>query len=512
MPILVLLTLFALNSYQSIVGYSEDQHFQILEFANFKRGLIDASELAWEYRYQERQALQPWIVFHILGVLDLLGFSSPVGQIRVIRLVTALFMAFSLYRFILSTLPYFRPSNQVIYIWASCLFWIIPCYYVHFASETFAQALMLLGCSFLFANSKSKYHLYWSGLLFGLAFFARFQSALTVAVIVLLYLSTHWGGWRPVFQLIAGGVLGLLVGVYADYWFYDEWVFTPYRYLEFQLLKGVVDAFGTSPFSYYFSWFFWMSTPFIGLLIYLGLLGNFLVIRRNPLFLPVFVTTMFLSFVGHKEPRFLLQILAFFPFVVGYGLQAIQDRLGNTLPKKFVRVALAFVVLLNAALLVLGTLKNNGWMNVEGTGMAPFMTENYAEEEFELFYIDHYDHPYKIQSFDPEPADGGTHFGDRYLYRKFYLPKGFSDRWVESLGDGSLLEEKGAPLRVVCIRKNAALADPALDQLLKKGYTLRRASIPLWLDRILPTEGVWGKKFSERIVYVLEGEFGRTSR
>lgn len=46
----------------SVGAYHADEHYQILEFAGLKLGLTSAENLPWEFHYQMRQTLQPFMV------------------------------------------------------------------------------------------------------------------------------------------------------------------------------------------------------------------------------------------------------------------------------------------------------------------------------------------------------------------------------------------------------------------------------------------------------------------
>src|SRR5690606_18920462 len=144
-----------------------DQHFQIIEFANFKLGKIGDEDLAWEYEYRERQALQPLIAYGFIKTFHTLGITEPIKLTEILRILTGLLMVFGLSLFIKATLPLFRPEYRKVYIAASLLIWFIPCYYVHFGSETFSQLLLLLGCAVIFSNKRTAGSLFLIGLLLG---------------------------------------------------------------------------------------------------------------------------------------------------------------------------------------------------------------------------------------------------------------------------------------------------------------------------------------------------------
>jgi phosphatidylinositol glycan class B len=72
-------------------GYHHfDEHFQILEFAGLKLGLTEAKYLPWEYTYQMRPALQPFLTYIISSILSFININSPFSQVFVLRLISAI--------------------------------------------------------------------------------------------------------------------------------------------------------------------------------------------------------------------------------------------------------------------------------------------------------------------------------------------------------------------------------------------------------------------------------------
>ena len=59
-------------------GYlNPDEHFQILEFAQFKLGRQSVEALAWEFAAQMRPALQPWVADGAIRLANAVGVASP---------------------------------------------------------------------------------------------------------------------------------------------------------------------------------------------------------------------------------------------------------------------------------------------------------------------------------------------------------------------------------------------------------------------------------------------------
>ena len=86
------------TAYQNQGYWHPDEHFQILEFANFKAGLTPESMLPWEFAAKIRPWTLPAATLVVLQTLRGLHIYSPVTQTFVLRLLTVLgALASSLY-------------------------------------------------------------------------------------------------------------------------------------------------------------------------------------------------------------------------------------------------------------------------------------------------------------------------------------------------------------------------------------------------------------------------------
>ena len=85
---------FLLTAFFSEGFYHGDEHFQIIEFAQFKLGKTAQVNLPWEFEAQIRPTLQPVLAMGIFYVCDLISIIDPHTQAFVLRLITSIF-AFS---------------------------------------------------------------------------------------------------------------------------------------------------------------------------------------------------------------------------------------------------------------------------------------------------------------------------------------------------------------------------------------------------------------------------------
>ena len=311
------------------VGYHHfDEHFQILEFANYNLGNISAEELPWEFHYQMRPAIQPTMVVMLERFLGMFGATNPFWTTFILRLLSAGLTFFSI-RTLYKVLKD-RLTDDVLKTWlfvGSFTLWFLIYNGVRFSSENWSGNLFILGFSFcLLENKQSFKHYLLAGSLLGLSFLFRYQSA---------FLTLGLGLWlvfirREKLISIAGLAAGFLtifgVGILVDRWFYGEWTLTTYNYFFQNILEDKVSGFGLEPWWWYFTNTIESAIPPFSLLIVLGYLSLLIFKPKSPL---VWVLTPFLllhSAIGHKELRFLFPIIPLVPAMVIFGIEAAQDK------------------------------------------------------------------------------------------------------------------------------------------------------------------------------------------
>lgn len=310
-----------LASYCS-VGYAHpDEHFQILEFAQYKLGRTTSDILPWEFHSKIRSALQPGLVYVLVKLWE-----NPFGNIN------PFYFTFFL-RFLSSTLSFlsiillFRAFKMdlksfKVYYLLSCSLWFMPYVMVRFSSETWSGIFLGFGIYFLFQENRKKLSLFFAGILFGLAILFRIQIAFSIfGILMWLIFYRHF----LLASLCSFGLLfTLLFGFAIDHWFYGEYVSTFYQYYFYNIVKGVANSFGTYgiwyyPLLYLIHLFPLISIPFI------FLIGRFIYFQRNHIITWAFIPFLFIHFlIPHKEIRFLYPMFIFIPLIIFYNWDYIS--------------------------------------------------------------------------------------------------------------------------------------------------------------------------------------------
>lgn len=324
--LLLAVALVVVGAWFSIGFHHNDEHFQILEFASLKLGNTSAAELPWEYHAAIRSWLQPAIAIVVVKGLGLLGDRDPFHAAFLLRLLSGLLYCAALARL-------FRLSRRWIHsaeagrtaLLLAAVLWFVPYIAVRFSGEGLSGSLFFLGFASLLLHveegPRPAWELWLAGAAMGLAFAARFQTGLLIAP------ALAWLVWvgRPRPSTVAVILTGLLGAIGAslalDRWGYGEWVFTPWRYLQIQLLHGVAARqFGTAPWWWYVPKIIVAAGPPIGLPLVLGVVTGW--VRRPTAGLTWVSLTFFLShcLLGHKELRFLFPLSLCAPFLIGMAL------------------------------------------------------------------------------------------------------------------------------------------------------------------------------------------------
>jgi phosphatidylinositol glycan class B len=316
----------------STIYLHPDEHYQIVEFASYKLGITQLSQLPWEYQAHIRSAFQPFLCLCFFKVFNALGIHDHFDHLLILKILTALFSLFSIGIFCLSNLYLITEKYRKYYIVASFLFWYPYMYAVHFSSEAWSGNFLLIAIAtllLLYQNSNSNkkdISFFGIGLLLGLAFLCRYQTAIITTSLVAWLIWIRREKFLPIASLLVGGVVIMILGALIDHWFYGAWVCTPWGYVDSAFIHKHSD-FGGSPFYMYLLWLFITLSPPIGFIVIVSLLLLFI---KQPTSIYTFLLLPFILihfFIAHKEFRFFFPIINFLPIVLFLVVQIyIADR------------------------------------------------------------------------------------------------------------------------------------------------------------------------------------------
>jgi phosphatidylinositol glycan class B len=313
------LVFHVIASWYSVGHHSVDEYFQILEFLNYRRGGTPDYDLAVEFHEKMRPWMQPFLYAQLIRLMEALGIQSPFAWTAAMRFLTGLLGWAASVGLAIRAREWFRdsPQAQKFCVYALALMWFLPALHVRPSSEGLTGSAFLVGLVLLTSAQLGVAQALAGGALLGLSFEARFQTGFMIAGLL------AWMGWkawaaraprqhvRPLIATVAGLALVIALGRWIDRWGYGEWVLSPLRYVDYNLLRGEVNRYGQSPPWDVFRMAFTESWPFLGLTLAIANVVAWIRHPRHPLtwsYVPFFLVHIA---IAHKELRF------FFPIAVG---------------------------------------------------------------------------------------------------------------------------------------------------------------------------------------------------
>ncbi len=353
---LLYLPVFLITAWFSVGYHHPDEHFQVLEFCNYKLGLSPLSDLPWEYLTYCRPTIQPFIAYFFARAAMMAGMYNPFVIVFLLRVCAALLTWAVSCRLVVALSPLLKtPIAHKLLPHCMLGLWFVPYIGVRFSAETVSSVCFFGSICLLLPNITTRWSsrqiviTFISGFLLGIAVFVRLQLAFAVIGMGLWLLV--YGRWQlPKWVAVAVGAIAAVgVGVLIDHWFYGKWVFTPYNYFDVNIVQHKAASFGVEPWWYYITTFLQvagMPVSFVLLALFaMGLKGN----RANMF---SFIVVCFVAghmAVGHKEMRFLFPVSFAFIYLVVSGIDYAAQ---NIRPHKGYRIGFRLLVVVNTGMLL----------------------------------------------------------------------------------------------------------------------------------------------------------------
>ncbi|MBX3164624.1 MAG: hypothetical protein KF900_09085 [Bacteroidetes bacterium] len=354
---LAALLLNSITAWFSVGSHHPDEHFQILEFANYKLGNAPAADMPWEFATKMRPAIQPFITYCFIKCLSFLNVSNPFTSVFLLRLVMGVLTWFVSCKLILLFISGFKTEKgKTMFILLSFFLWFMPYISVRYSSESTAALSFMAAVYFLLKPHTSNFQKNTSylfvGVLLALSFFFRFQMAFAFMGLAIWLLVVQKINFKTAAIILLSFLFTCFVCVCVDKWFYSEWVFTPYNYYTENITKHAAANYGVEPWWYYFDLFFNMAAPPLSLVL-LYFLGAGLYKNKTHVF--SFVLLAFVighSLVAHKEMRFMYPVTFVFIYLVSAGIDFYVPKI---IHRKFFKLSFVLLVVLNSVLLLYRT-------------------------------------------------------------------------------------------------------------------------------------------------------------
>ncbi|HXB13944.1 MAG TPA: hypothetical protein VNZ45_18285 [Bacteroidia bacterium] len=307
------------------LGYNHpDEHFQVLEFCNYKLGLSPASDLPWEFQNKMRPALLPYCVFAVAKIFQALGAYNPFTIVFILRLLTGIASWFITCRLCILLFKNFKTKKaQKLLVLMSMFLWFMPYLDVRFSSENISGLLLLFGVYMLLLNKekdKDSITAYLiAGFLFGIAFFIRIQTAFALAGFAAWLIFIGKTQWKYLFIMAFSALIAIGLNILLDSKFYGAPVLTPYNYYYQNIAMHRAEEYGVFPWWYYFVEFTIRAIPPLSLVLLVMFIAGIYKNARNVMVWTIVPLVVLHSLIGHKELRFLFPVTFIFIYVTALG-------------------------------------------------------------------------------------------------------------------------------------------------------------------------------------------------
>jgi GPI mannosyltransferase 3 len=324
------------TAYFSTAWFHFDEHFQILEFMNYKLGLSKGADLTWEFPTMQRPWLQPSIFMLLTKFCWFFGIKNPDSLAIIYRIFSAIFAQFSIFLLALCSYPWFTNSNlRRINLIAMNILWFIPFIHVRTSSENFSGALFIIGFVLItiFYNQSRRYENIFrapfhfalaSGFFLGLAFVSRYTTGIMVAGLGFWAIFLGRLKWSATLFVAIGIILAIGSNALLDRWGYGVWTLSWVNYFDINIIQDKASNFGRDP------WYFFITKagktlPPVTIIMILGIFFTWVKNWRHPLTWATASLYIIHSIIPAKDIRYFFVFSSALPLLFFMGLQKLKD-------------------------------------------------------------------------------------------------------------------------------------------------------------------------------------------
>ena len=465
------LALYIVAAWFSTGYYHRDDHYSIIEFAAYKMGTVSHDQLTWYFGARIRPALQPFIAFIIIKLLQVFSIVDPYIQAFVLRLLTALMALFSIRYFTRSCSYLVNPRYHKAYLFLSYFLWLLPLVNVRFMSETWSGIMLLNALAVLLNTNLRTNRNFIAGGLLGLSFVFRYQNAFLALGIFLWLFIIKREKILDLLKLLAGGVAVLLLGILLDFWLYGEFTLSAWNYFYVNLVEDVASGFGTEAWwNYFYSIFRFGFFP-IGIPVILAFLILTVMKPRNVFIWTILPFFVIHSIIAHKELRFLFPVINLIPIILLLAFQTLNWNIRKwRVPGRIAIHAVAWIlVIINCIGTVTVSLK-------PADGGLTVITR--------YIRLHHGDGSIRLISYN-----NSNPYGPWGLMASFYMEKDMQDirlGSLDELGDSVLHEER---VNLLVLKREDAASPPARAFLTEHQARKMVQGIPAWMEPLMTLYG-----------------------
>lgn len=294
-----------------------DEHQQYLEVA---QGIVYGPYVRWwEYERGTRHYFFPCCLALMLSALDLMGVRDPLYQATVLRALLGIAVFAGLALLARDGMRQGRIPGAFCLLVVAALSPDILYMSIRTSSETAATIPFILSIYFFRRDP------FLTGLLLGVLFAVRFQTAFFIVGFFALSLFDDWSAWRwrngLTGRMTAGLALSLSAVGLMDKITWGGWFHSPWECFRANIMEGIAARYGVGPWYQYLVWGAQLlaeSLPLLGfLLIALGMFRE-----RQMAFMGLFFLVGH-SVIARKDARFLWPLAPLALLLLAAGFESV---------------------------------------------------------------------------------------------------------------------------------------------------------------------------------------------
>lgn len=329
-----------------------DEHYQIIEFAQWKLGELPAGKLAWEFGAGIRSSFQPWVAVQVFRAARGMGVTDPFALALLLRLFTAAMALAAMHSFVRATVGLLQEAVRHAFVLLSYFLWFLPLLLVRFSSEGWSAIFLL----WMLAGIMRRGWL-WplrAGLWAGFAILCRPPVGLIILSALAWMKWMRRDRWSFLPNFGAGLLAVLMAGLALDALFYGSPVPSIWNYLRLGFTGGP-SRFDAFPWYYYPPWILKYAVPPIGAAI---LLAFGILLIKQPRHPAIWCALPFLlahTIIPHKELRFLFPLAILVPWLlVDAWTSPRREQVWGNKQRAVVNTLVGLAAVINLAALLFG--------------------------------------------------------------------------------------------------------------------------------------------------------------
>ena len=328
-----------ISSYFTVGYFNSDEHYQVIGPLESLLG-ID-TKLTWEFDSRIRPWIQPYFYFSIVKFFNLIQLQNPFILAFILRLISSL-IGFASIVLLYNHLKYKLNIDNNFSKLLIFSFWFFSFLHARTSSENLSISMLIFGIVFfekifiLESKFKKYFYSFLSGIFYGLTMVIKYH---LVSVIFFIYLWFFFNKLKikNIKYIVINGFFiffVLFLGLCFDFYGYmptnERFGYSPYsntyyNYYHANFVANWFVSFGKDPWWYYIKLIIEKFFPPINIILIFSTIYFWIKGYKNILTYATLPVLIFLSYLSHKEIRFIFPVLIFTPFFLCYFISNSQE-------------------------------------------------------------------------------------------------------------------------------------------------------------------------------------------